>query len=976
MPLVPRALTCEYAVNPLGLDTPQPRLSWKLRAEGRDARQTAYRIIVTARPVGSRRPRLAWDSGIVRAAACLHIPYAGAPLRPLHRYEWQVQVWDEAGRPSPLSEPAFWETGLMQARRWRARWIAAPWEGEAGESSKGLPLLRRTFHVAHSVAAARLCITSLGAYEAHINGKRVGDAVLTPGWTSYDKRLQYQVWDVTSCLTQGENAIGVWLGNGWYRSRLGFGEQRHIYGPRLALLAQLHIFYDNGSSDVIATDEQWRAAPGPLLGSDIYQGEAYDARLEQAGWCEPRFDDREWQPVHAVASPPARIVAQESPLVRAQETLAPQRVFRAPNGEAVLDFGQNLVGVVQLFAQGPAGATITLRHGELLDADGNLYTANLRSAAQTVRYTLKGAVAGEFYTPHFTFMGFRYVAVSGYPDEVRPEHFAAVVLHSDLPRTGHFACSNPLINQLQHNIVWGQKGNFLEIPTDCPQRDERLGWTGDAQVFARTASFNMHTARFFAKWLRDLHADQAADGAVPVVAPNILRLHGVAGWSDALIIVPWTLYQCYGDKRILEELYDGMVAWARYVESRLDADGIWRRDFQFGDWLDYRGENPLAPRPVTNPDLIATAYFAYSLTLLAQIAQVLGKRADARRFEQRARRARQAFCAEFVTPAGRIGPDTQTAYVLALAFDLLPEPLKRSAATRLARLVRDDGYRLTTGFLGTPHLCHVLTRYGYADAAYELLNQERYPSWLYPIRRGATTIWERWDGIRPDGTFQDPGMNSFNHYAYGAIGDWLYRVVAGLSSDPAVPAYQRVIVHPHAGGGLTWARATLESPFGHTAVEWQLTNTGLHVNVELPPNTEGEVRLPARMLSLVTEHHKPLHQVEGVRAVRLEHGLAIITVGSGSYRFFTRGLTRAQAMAQVQHIAGRLDRYTPLREVLRQPAARQALARFVDIAQLEARANAELLNAPLTELLSHAPDLLPAAKLKSLERALLSCSAS
>ncbi len=965
-------LTCEYAANPLGVDTPQPRLSWKLRAQTRNARQTAYRVIVTARPIGAqRKPRLVWDSGVVRSAQSLHVAYAGAPLQPLHRYEWQVQVWDEARRPSSLSEPAFWETGLMNMRRWKAHWITPGWDDDPRAPIQQLPMLRRVFHVSRCPAAARLCITSLGVYEAHLNGRRVGDAVLTPGWTSYHKRLQYQVWDVTSHLVQGENVIGAWLGNGWYRSQLGFGAQKHLYGSHLALLAQLHIFYDDGSSDVICTDAHWRAAPSPVVFADVYNGETYDARLEQAGWCEPRFDDREWSPVRILGRPRAQIVAQESPLVQVHETLSPQRVLRAPNGEVLLDFGQNLVGVVQMFVQGAAGTTVTLRHGEALDADGNLYTANLRSAAQTTRYTLKGAATGEFYTPRFTFMGFRYVAVSGYPGEVKPEHFAAMVLHSALPRTGQFECSNPLLNQLQHNILWGQKGNFLDIPTDCPQRDERLGWTGDAQVFARTASFNMHTARFFAKWLRDLRADQSSDGAVPVIAPDIIGQRGVAGWSDALILVPWTLYTCFGDTRILAELYDGMVAWVRYVESRLDADGIWRRDFQYADWLDYRGENPLTPRPVTNPDLIATAFFAHSVALLARIARVLGRRPDARRFEQRAARAREAFVREFVTAGGRIGPDTQTAYALALAFDLLPEAMRKQAAERLARLISENGYRLTTGFLGTPHLCHVLTRFGYADVAYELLNQERYPSWLYPLHRGATTIWERWDGIRLDGTFQDPGMNSFNHYAYGAIGDWLYRVAGGIELDPEAPAYRRVVVRPRPGGGLDWARAALEAPYGRIAVDWHLSRAGFHVNVELPPNTEAEVHVPARALTQVTESYKPLNKAPGVLEARLERGTVIITVGSGSYHFFTRGLSSRQAMAGVRHIAGRLDRYAPLYAVLNHQTARETLARCVDLEALLKRADATWLNAPLADLPRYAPDLIAETALVALERALL-----
>jgi alpha-L-rhamnosidase len=562
--------------------------------------------------------------------------------------------------------------------------------------------------------------------------------------------------------------------------------------------------------------------------------------------------------------------------------------LHSPKGETILDFGQNMVGWVRMRVRGPEGTTITLRHAEVLDQQGNLYTENLRAADQITRYTLKGlADTDEMFEPHFTFQGFQFVAVEGFPGQPTPDNFTGIVVHSDMPLTGTFECSNPLINQLQHNIIWGQKGNFVDVPTDCPQRDERLGWTGDAQVFIRTACFNMNVAAFFTKWLRDLSADQL-NGSVPHVVPDVIaktgpgglgeaRDIGAAAWGDAAVICPWTIYLCYGDTRLLEEQYESMAGWVAYLRSRAGEDYIWRKDFQFGDWLDYRGQDDRLPAPVTNTELIATAFFAYSADLLAKAAQVLGNTVKA------------AFNDEFVTPAGRVGPNTQTAYVLALHFDLLPEPVRPLAAERLAEEIRQADYHLTTGFVGTPYLCHVLSRYGYTDVAYKLLNQEDYPSWLYPIKQGATTIWERWDGIKPDGSFQDAGMNSFNHYAYGAIGAWMYTVIGGIDLDPDQPGYKHIIMRPQLGGGLTYAKARLHSLYGLIQSEWTLQNDAFDWQITVPANTTATVFIPAWDDSRVTENGQPVENANKVTFLRMENGFAIFAVESGSYTFSSKG---------------------------------------------------------------------------------------
>ncbi len=893
--LTPKRLLCEYLTDPIGLDVRQPRLSWQVSSEQRGARQTAYQIVVSKNPVVQEASAadVWWNTGKVTSDNSLHVVYGGSPLQPGQRCYWQVR--DESDVVSVWSETAVWEMGLLDNENWQAEWITPNWE-EDPSHPQPVPLLRRRFQVAGDIAHARIYATSLGVYELRLNGQRVGDAVLTPGWTSYDHRLQYQTYDVTGLMCQGENVMGAMLGDGWYRGYMGHRGHRHVYGDRLALLVQLELVYVDGRVQTITSDEKWRATRGPIQLSDLYMGETYDARLEKTGWDEPGYDDREWGGVRQLDHAKAIIVAQTGPFVRRMGELRPLAILHSPKGETILDFGQNMVGWVQMRVRGPAGTTISLRHAEVLDQEGNLYTDNLRTAVQLTRYTLKGLPdADEVFEPHFSFQGFRYVAVEGFPGQPTPEHFTGIVIYSDMPSTGTFACSNPLINQLEQNIVWGQKGNFVDIPTDCPQRDERLGWTGDTQVFIRTACFNMNVAAFFSKWLQDLRADQLADGRVSFVVPDVLSKinaaglgsAGAAAWSDAAVICPWTIYLCYGDTRLLAEQYESMVGWVEFMRRRAGEDFIWRHDYQFGDWLDYRGEDARRPAPVTNNELVATAFFAYSTHLLAKVACVLGKTNDAERYTQLADKVKAAFNDEFVTPHGRVGPNTQTAYVLALHFDLLPESIRPLAVSRLVEEIQRGGYHVTTGFVGTPYLCHVLSRYGHTDVAYKLLNQESYPSWLYPVKQGATTIWERWDGIKPDGTFQDASMNSFNHYAYGAIGDWLYQVVAGLEIDPDAPGYKRILIQPQPGGGLNTASASLDSLYGRVESQWKLENGNFELTVTIPANTEAVIRLPTQSVTAVTEQGQVLEQVDGVREIRQEGTAVILTVGSGRYHFST-----------------------------------------------------------------------------------------
>ena len=889
-PLAVRNLRCEYKSDPLGIDVRKPRLSWELASTERGVLQTSYEIRVAVSEADLTKGKFMWESGKQSLDASIQVEYGGPALESGRIYYWQVRVADNHGHLSEWSKVAHWEMGMLETADWKAKWIT-PDLVEDETKSNPAPLLRREFSMNKKVERARLYATAMGLYEMSLNGKRVGDEYFTPGWTSYDFRFQYQTFDVTSSLKNGANCLAAMLGDGWFRGRMAWNPKnnRNRYGKKLALLAQLVITYKDGTQQIVTSDDQWKSSTGAVLESDIYNGETYDARLAQAGWNEAGFNDKSWKPATVLEAPKAKLVAPAGPPVKAMEEITPVKVLHTPAGDTVLDMGQNMVGWVRFRVTAPAGTTITLRHLEVLDKAGNFYTDNLRSAKQMIRYTTKGQ-GTETFEPHFTFQGFRYVAVSGWPGELKSQDFAGVVVHSAIRRTGSFETSNALLNQLQHNILWGQKGNFLDVPTDCPQRDERLGWTGDAQVFARTASFNHDTAAFYTKWLKDVALDQEDDGAVPFVIPNVLSHEtrqgeaASAGWADVALVVPWTVYQSYGDKRILEEQYPSMKAWVEYMRRQAGEKYIWSNGFSFGDWLAFATTRSDYPGATTDKDLIQTAYFARSTALLAKTATVLGKKEDAAEYASLEEKIKSAFQKEFVAPNGRLSSNTQTAYALALAFELLPQAQRAAAAARLADDVKKFGH-LTTGFLGTPFLCQTLSDYGYLDIAYMLLNRTEYPSWLYPVTKGATTIWERWDGIKPDGTFQDPGMNSFNHYAYGAIGEWMYRIVTGIELDEAHPGYKHVLIQPQPGGGLTFANASVESIYGRVASGWKIADGRFALTIEVPANTTATVRLPRAKLEQVTEGQKPLTGRTDILAARQAGDAVVIDVGSGSYVF-------------------------------------------------------------------------------------------
>jgi alpha-L-rhamnosidase len=841
-------LRAEHRRDALGIGTRTPRLSWRLNEAPDGWRQAAYEI-------EARSERVLVESG-----ESVLVPWPFTPLRSRELAAVRIRVYGTDDLVSSWSEELVLEAGLLDASDWTSAFVTPTWPEERSRPEPAA-YLRREFDVSGPVTRARLYITALGVYEPYLNGVVVGDHVLAPGWTSYNHRLRYQTFDVTALLGIGPNAIGAIVGDGWYRGRLGFRDgRRNIYGADLALLSQLEILYADGAREVVGTDESWLAATGPILAADLYDGERCDARRGQDGWSSPGYDASEWSAVSLVERDLATLVAPAGPPVRRVELLEPSSMQRAPSGATIIDFGQNLVGRLRITARGEAGNTLTLRHAEVLE-ERELCVRPLRSAMATDQYVLRGAGA-ETWEPRFTFHGFRYAELAGCPEAVDLDSVRAVVCHSDLERTGWFECSDRLVNRLHENVVWSMRGNFVDVPTDCPQRDERLGWTGDIAVFAPTACFLYDCAGFLSSWLADLAADQsAAGGRVPSVVPDMLPppdpeapfdwTAPTAGWGDAAVFVPWTLYQRFGDRQVLEDQYESMRAWVELVSSRAGPSCIWREGFQWGDWLDPAAPPERPDRGRTDASLVATAHFARSAAMLAKTAAVLGRAEDEPRYRALAAEVRRAFVGEYLQPDGTFTSDSPAAYALAIEFGLFDDEEQHAhAGRRLAELVAADGYHIGTGFLGTPLVCDALCAVGAHETAYRLLMQRECPSWLYPVTMGATTVWERWDSLLPDGTVNPDGMTSFNHYAFGAIADWLHRAVAGLA--PAEPGYRTLRIRPLPGGGLTHARARHITPYGEAASAWHIENGMFHLDVTVPPGSSARVTLPGSQDTVTT----------------------------------------------------------------------------------------------------------------------------
>ncbi|QDZ16904.1 Bacterial alpha-L-rhamnosidase [Humibacter ginsenosidimutans] len=718
----------------------------------------------------------------------------------------------------------------------------------------GAPLLRTEFTLENGhapVSRATLKLTAHGIAEAWLNGRAASDDVLTPGWSSYEWRLRYASYDVTDFIDE-HTVLGIALGKGWFGGRLGWTGRGWFYGSELAGFAQLEIEFTDGSRQVIATDENWTSGPSAVLANDLYDGETIDARLKDDAWKHPGFAGDGWTGVHAVDFDTTTLAPYLGPGVTRWNTLDVAEVITSPSGKTLLDFGQNLVGWLRVRVQGPAGTEITMRHAEVLE-HGELGTRPLRSAEATDRFILSGG--DDEFEPTFTFHGFRYAEVSGWPGEFDPAAVTAIVIGSDLPRTGTMTTSDPLLNQFHQNVVWGMRGNFVDVPTDCPQRDERLGWTGDIAAFAPTAAFLFDVDSFLSDWLVDLDLEQGHhDGIVGFVIPDVLKyadrerptefgpVDSTAIWSDAAVWVPWTLYQAYGDTDVLRRQFDSMASHVRRVESLLSSAGVWDGNFQFGDWLDPDAPPEDPARAKADKGVVATAAIYRSASIVAEVAEVLGLAAEHAEFDAIASRLHRAFNDGYVSGDGIVLSDCTTVYSLAIEFGLLSPEHEDFAGRRLAELAEQAGYRISTGFAGTPFITDALTKTGHVDVAYRLLLERECPSWLYPVTMGATTVWERWDSMLPDGTINPGEMTSFNHYALGAVADWMHRVVGGIA--PLTPGYASVLIAPQPGGGLTDVDTALETRHGRIAVHWTIADGTLTVDADLPEGVDGLLRLP------------------------------------------------------------------------------------------------------------------------------------
>ena len=913
--------------NPLGFTLGKPRLSYVV-TETNAKKQIAARIEVALDEAFTNIIHDSGKRGDIDSLA-YELPIE---LQPRTRYYWRVHVWADNGDYA-VSDVAWFETAKM-SEPWAGKWIVP-------EMDKSVhPVLSRSFNLSGSIASARAYICGLGLYELRINGVKAGDEYLSPHFNAYHKWLQYQTYDVTGLLRQGENRAEVILGNGWYKGRFGFdGHSANLYGDEFALICEIVVTYADGSSVVIPSDTTWIARKSKIIDSSIYDGEIYDATLEQTESFPVREADLGYD----------RLMARLSLPVVIKEERKPVQVIHTPAGETVLDMGQNMVGWLQFRTNAPKGTVIRLQYGEVLQ-DGNFYRDNLRTAKAEYTYIADGTEA--VVRPHFTFYGFRYVKVEGWPGELNPDDFTGCVLYSDLEQTGSIETSNELVNRLFLNALWSQKGNFLDVPTDCPQRDERMGWTGDAQVFSGTASFNMDTYAFFNKYLYDISREQEdRNGMVPHVVPAVnVQGGGSSAWGDAATIIPWNIYLHYGDKAILEQQFESMKSWVDFIKRADDESGgrrLWTVGFHFGDWLALDGSNPDSPMGGTDTDFIASAYYCYSARLVAKAAKVLGKEELAAQYQKLSDEVKAAIQDEFFSKNGRLAINTQTAYALALFMDLVPEVFKDRIAHDLRKRLRLDRNRLRTGFVGTPYLNRVLSQYGSNDVAYTLLLNDDYPGWLYAVKLGATTIWERWNSILPDGKISDTGMNSLNHYAYGSIVEWMYRHVAGINPAEDKPGFRHAVLSPQPDFRLKWVKAQLQSASGLYKSEWSFNDEGhLTFRFTVPFNATATVRLPYANVNEIRINGTKL-DASGIVGVQVGDE-AHIELTSGDWEIF---------YVPTKSYIKRLSTYTPLIELLRNEAARDILTRFTPVGmQLDPETIGPMVgDASLRELAAYYP---------------------
>ncbi len=900
--LIPDQLRSEYHASPLAIATTKPRFSWKITSpdpRARDLHQTAYEIQVTREADGFDH-KLLWSSGKVSSVVTDQIEYHGSPLASRDRATWRVRVWGSTEEASAWSEPASFGIGLLDQGDWSALWISSKNDHSftttenvqnfIGDPQRGKLVVtpanffRKEFETP-SIVRATVHATALGVYTLEVNGQRVSDKRLAPGWSSYQHRIHAQTYDVTKLVREGKNAIGATLADGWYSGYVAYGlltgqeglvpgiNGRYYYGISPAVRVQLELEMADGSHRTIITDPTWKTSLGPITESDILMGESYDARKELTDWTTAGYDDSKWEPAVCKTGTAAKVEPHPGVTVRPIEEMPAKTVREQKPGVFIFDLGQNISGVIRLKVKGKPGEKITIRYAEVLHNDGRLSTENLRCARAVDTYILKGDPTGETWTPEFTYHGFQYVELTGFPGTPCTDAVTGIVIHSDTPRHGSFECSDPMLNKLYQNMSWTQRANFFEMPTDCPQRDERMGWTGDAQIYVRAATFNADIASFYTKWLRDLNDDAWDYGAYPAYAPRPLARpneHHAAGWMDAGVICPWTIWQVYGDTRVITEHWRKMndfMEWRAIRDPELKGA---IDDCGFGDWLSVG--NVTTPIP-----FIDLAYHAYDAQLMAEMATAIGNAADAVKYKTLAEKVRTAFQKAYLQPDSKLSIHNQSAYAIALFFDLIPADKRGAASTHLAQLVKENGNKMTTGFLGTRPLLPALSASGHHDLAGVLMQQHEYPSWGYEVDNGATTIWERWNSYIKGSGVHEPSMNSFSHYAFGAVCEWMFADLAGI--DRAAPGFDRVKIAPRPTGTITHAAASMETRHGKLACSWKLEGGKFLAEVTIPPNTTAEVTLPVK--GGISEGDAPAAGRPGIHLINGNQ----LTLGSGIYQF-------------------------------------------------------------------------------------------
>lgn len=922
--------------NPLGFYMEKPSLSYVV-ADTTAKRQVAARILIA---VDDLFQHVIFDSGKQEDIDSLsYVP--SLTLQPRTRYYWRVEVWADNGEHA-ASEAAWFETAKMN-EEWQANWIKPIMDNHEH------PVMSHSFQLTGEIASARAYACGLGLYEMEVNGQKAGEEFFAPGFNAYHKWLQYQTYDITSLLKAGDNQLHVSLGNGLYKGRFGFEgtNDKEIYGSEFALLCEVRVTYTDGTTEVIGTDTNWCAARSNIVDGNLYDGEIVDATLRNEEVYHVELADIGYERLRARLSLPV-VIKQE---------LKPVAFIQTPAGETVLDMGQNMVGWLRFRTKAPAGTVIKLLHGEVLQ-DGNFYNGNLRTAKAEFIYTADGEE--KLIQPRFTFYGFRYVKIEGWPEELNVDDFTGCVLYSDMEEIGSFETSNELVNRLFQNALWGQRGNFLDVPTDCPQRDERMGWTGDAQVFSGTACFNMDSYAFYAKYGYDMWMEQEERGGmVPMVVPAAnVNGGGSSAWGDAATIIPWNVYLHYGDKAILRQQFDSMKVWVDYIVKNDEQSGsrrLWTTGFHFGDWLALDGADPDSPMGGTDTDFIASAYYKYSAELVAKAAKVLGKAELAEYYEKIAEEVKHAIQKEFFTPTGRLAIHTQTAYAVAFHMNLVPKLVSDRVVSDFVSRMRLDRNHLRTGFVGTPYLNFALSKNGRNDLAYTLLLNDDYPSWLYAVKLGATTIWERWNSILPDGKISSTGMNSLNHYAYGAIAEWMYRTVAGINPLEEAPGFRKVLLAPKPDFRLQHARATLNSAAGLYESGWSFDEQGgLTMQFSIPFNCSASVCLPRADMDSVTMNDLQLDT--GEHSAKQQGEDLVFELKSGEYVL--------RYMPTTSYIK-KLSTYTPISEIL---LVKEAKEIFLQMLPESLASNSALGGASLRELTVYYP--IPEQLLDELDRKL------